>query len=285
MTPTLTTSPLAYRGDGTGRPASVTLPPAAAPAWKDGRLRKHWRYAGIWSATVSVCAAQVAVGPLTQEFWAIWLPGTGELHHRTRLRPGRVHFGADRLRVADGDVDIDVLLPSEPASAFEVITPVDRAWTWTRKTATRARGHVRIGSRHLEVDAPALVEDNGGYHPRHTHWWWAAGAGTLTDGRPAMWNAVVGLNDTLPHIENTVWVDGTPQPTGLVQISPDLTTTRFDDGTALTFTVGVDRTAITNLLAVRSQYRAPFGRFTGTLPGGLTLAEGHGVMEDHHARW
>ena len=31
-----------------------------------------------------------------------------------------------------------------------------------------------------------------------------------------LWDAVVGLNDTLPHIENTVWIDSSPQPIGLV---------------------------------------------------------------------
>ena len=63
------------------------------------------------------------------------------------------------------------------------------------------------------------------------------GAGKLTDGRTVMWNAVVGLNDTLPHIENTLWIDGDQ----------------------------------------------PFGTFAGTLPGGLELSEGYGVVEDHRA--
>ena len=88
----------------------------------------------------------------------------------------------------------------------------------------------------MPVDGLAMLEDNDGYHPRLTHWWWAAGAGRLTDGRTAMWNAVVGLNDTLPHIENTVWIDGDPQPIGLVTIAEDLTRVTFDDGATLRFT-------------------------------------------------
>jgi hypothetical protein len=36
---------------------------------------------------------------------------------------------------------------------------------------------------------------------------------------------------------------------------------------------------------VRYSYRQPFGTFTGSLPGGLALAEGFGVMEHHDAHW
>jgi hypothetical protein len=40
-----------------------------------------------------------------------------------------------------------------------------------------------------------------------------------------------------------------------------------------------------NLLLVRSDYRQPFGTFSGALPPGLELASGFGVMEWHDARW
>ena len=40
-----------------------------------------------------------------------------------------------------------------------------------------------------------------------------------------------------------------------------------------------------NLLLLRSDYRQPFGVFSGTLPGGLELAEGYGVMEQHDVHW
>lgn len=36
---------------------------------------------------------------------------------------------------------------------------------------------------------------------------------------------------------------------------------------------------------MRSSYAQPFGTFTGTLPGGVTLAEGLGVLERHDAVW
>jgi hypothetical protein len=36
---------------------------------------------------------------------------------------------------------------------------------------------------------------------------------------------------------------------------------------------------------MRSYYRQPFGTFTGELPGGLRLADGYGVMEEHEVWW
>jgi hypothetical protein len=36
---------------------------------------------------------------------------------------------------------------------------------------------------------------------------------------------------------------------------------------------------------VQSRYRQPFGTFSGRLPGGLELAAGYGVMEEHDVRW
>jgi hypothetical protein len=39
------------------------------------------------------------------------------------------------------------------------------------------------------------------------------------------------------------------------------------------------------VLIMRNRYRQPFGEFSGRLPGGLRLAEGYGVMEQHDVRW
>jgi len=44
----------------------------------------------------------------------------------------------------------------------------------------------------------------------------------MADGRVVTWSVIVGLNDTLPHIENTLWIDGVPQQIGPVTFAPDL---------------------------------------------------------------
>ncbi|HEX4671658.1 MAG TPA: DUF2804 family protein, partial [Solirubrobacteraceae bacterium] len=57
---------------------------------------------------------------------------------------------------------------------------------------------------------------------------------------------------------------------------------RVDD---LTFHPEAERRHSQNLVLVRSRYRQPFGTFSGTLPGGIALGKGYGVMEDHDAWW
>jgi hypothetical protein len=53
----------------------------------------------------------------------------------------------------------------------------------------------------------------------------------------------------------------------------------------LQFSAQAQRNRTENLLVLSSSYRAPFGTFSGTLPGGLAIARGLGVIEHHRAKW
>ncbi len=278
-------SAIAYRGDGRGRPTSIPLPPDRAPWLRAFRLRKYWRYVGIWSDTVSICVARVNVGPVPQEFWGVWDRSDRTLHEHTRLRAGRVQLEPGRIQVADRGNRLDITLDEDDRTAFEVVTPVGRSWTWTRKQAIRAYGSAVVGGQRIPVDGVAMIDDNDGYHPRFTHWWWSGGTAELADGRVATWSVIVGLNDRLPDIENTVWIDGRPLAVGPVTFARDLSSVAFADGTALHFTQESERASTVDLFVIRSAYRQPFGTFTGTLPGGLVVRQGYGVMEDHRALW
>jgi hypothetical protein len=88
---------IAYRGDGSDRPATIPLPPATALMFRGFRMRKHWRYVGVWSPSVSICDARVQVGPLVHEFWGAWDRGSGILTEHSRLRARRVHLRPGRL--------------------------------------------------------------------------------------------------------------------------------------------------------------------------------------------
>jgi uncharacterized protein DUF2804 len=276
---------IGYRGDGSGRPADLPLPPSRAPLRQGRVLHKHWRYVGVWTETLSLCAAVVHVGPAVQEFWAVWDRERGVLTERTRSRTQGVRLSGARLLIRDGAVRGDVELLEGGAEPVEVVTPVGAAWTWTRKELVRAEGLVTVQGRRLPVLGPALVDSSAGYHPRETRWRWSAGAGRLVDGREVAWNLVVGLNDTPPYGENTVWVDGRATAVGPVGIDEDLATVRAEDGGVLHVEHEAERRRTTNLLLVRSSYRQPFGRFTGRLPGGWPVTQAYGVMEDHSARW
>jgi hypothetical protein len=77
-----------------------------------------------------------------------------------------------------------------------------------------------------------------------------------------------------------VWVDGVAAETAPARFDADLTGIG-----ALRFSAEATREQRQNLLLVRSRYRQPFGTFSGELPGGIELADGYGVMEDHDVWW
>ncbi|HEY8865824.1 MAG TPA: DUF2804 family protein, partial [Solirubrobacteraceae bacterium] len=139
--------------------------------------------------------------------------------------------------------------------------------------------------REVAIDARAFIDDSAGYHDRHTAWRWSAGLGTATDGRALAWNLVDGIHDSPRDSERTVWVDGAPAEVGPVQFATDLSAVAFAEGGALRCAAEATRAREDNLLLFRSSYEQPFGSFGGELPGGITLAEGYGVMERHDVVW
>jgi len=254
------------------------------PMVRRGRPLKRWRYIGAYGADVMACVCEVRMGPLPQRFWAIAERGR-PIVTRTTNRAGGVHVDGARATVASGDVRIE--LEVEEGGAIETIHPSGSSgYVWTSKQAgVPVRGEVVVGGRRHAIDALGVVDDTAGYHQRHTAWRWCAGAGRLDDGRTVGWNLVTGVNDAVEGSERAVWVEGVPFEPAPVEIADDLGCVRFADGAELRFDAWAERAERTNLVVVRSSYRQPFGEFAGTLPGGLALAEGRGVMEWHDVRW
>jgi hypothetical protein len=157
---------------------------------------------------------------------------------------------------------------------------------WTRKQAgVPVRGSVEVDGRSYAVDCLGAVDDTAGYHRRHTTWSWSAGVGRGAGGERIGWNLVTGVNDTPTGSERRVWIDGEPSEVGPVEFAEDLSRVAFAEGGGLDFVSWGAREDHTNLLLLRSSYRQPFGTFSGTLPGGVELAEGYGVMEWHDVWW
>jgi hypothetical protein len=255
------------------------------PLLRGGRPLKRWRYVGVYDAAMQLCAGIVRVGPLAQTFWAVWDPEAQRLRERTRLlRPGAVRIDDARLHVRDAGVVVDLAL--DRGAPVEVVSPHGSEYIWTRKQGgVRALGVVRLGQQERRIDARAVIDESAGYHARATAWEWSAGVGAAVDGRPMAWNLVDGVHDGDQVSERTVWVDGVPRELPPVRFAPWLDAIRWPGGEALWFEQQAERRHDDNLLVVRSTYRQPFGRFTGTLPGGVELAEGWGVMERHDALW
>jgi hypothetical protein len=239
-----------------------------------------------------VCLARVDVGPFGQTFWALVDRESGELHERTRTRlPGargevwrEERDGRMTDRARSGEILID--LKVDEGEWHEVTCPTQAgAFVWTRKLCgAPVNCYVRVGERHWDKEARGVVDESAGYHPRHTVWSWSAGVGQTTDGRSVGWNLVEGINDPPQGSERAIWVDGTPSEAAPSHFD-GLEGIAFDDGSRLDFSAEAERKAKQNLLLVRYAYRQPFGTFTGTLPGGIELESGIGVMEHHDAWW
>lgn len=260
------------------------------PLRRRGRPLKQWRYVGVYTPEVMVCVGAVQLGPAHQSFWAAWDRERELLVQRTRLSRGGVLMAPGRVLVQDRDKDgvpfgVDVLL--DEADGVETISRHGRQYAWTRKQGgVRAVGSVRIGDHDVRIlDARAVVDDSAGYHARRTAWRWSAGVGRASDDREVAWNLVDGLHDAALGSERTVWVDGEPVEVGAAAFAADLGGVTTADGGDLRFAAEAVRERRENLLLVRSSYRQPFGTFSGSLPGGIELAEGYGVMEEHTAAW
>ncbi len=276
---------LPVRGDGTARPAGIPLPPARMPLLRDGRPLKRWRYVGIYGAEVMLCAATVRIGPVPQAFWAVLDRSSGRLHEHTAFTPGLVAVGDGHLSVHGRGIDIDLAL-TPAGTPMEIVSPHGGSYIWTRKDPVRARGTVSAGGQTWGIDCAGLIDASAGYHARETAWRWSAGVGTAVDGRALAWNLVAGVHDAPGASERTVWLDGVAHEVGPVDFPGDLDGVAFTQhGAQLRFSAEAERAQSDDLKLFRSDYRQPFGTFSGSLPGGVELAQGFGVMEWHEVRW
>ena len=276
---------LPYRGDGTGRP-DLPLPPARMRLVRDGRPLKRWRYVGVFGERLMLCAGIVRVGAFRQAFWAVWDRERSVLRSRTRIVLPRRGVRLPHGSVALDDRGVRAELAVEPGAGVETVSEHGSSYIWTRKSGgARVHGWVELDGERIAVDAPGCVDDSAGYHARHTAWEWSAGAGVARDGRAVGWNLVTGLHDAPIGSERTVWIDGAPVETPPVTFTRDLGAVRFASGEELRFCEEARRARRDELGVLASDYVQPFGTFAGTLPGGLVLVAGRGVMERHTARW
>lgn len=146
---------------------------------------------------------------------------------------------------------------------------------YSHKGLMPVEGRLLLGRDELVFgndDGYLLMDDHRGYYPYRMEWDWVT-AGTWRDG------ALVGFNltrnqsiDPARYNENCFWIGGVAHalpPVAFVRHdsrSPEQWTIRDRDGRVdLTFTVEVDGRVDINAVVVRSDYRGPFGTFTGTL--------------------
>jgi hypothetical protein len=277
---------LPYRGSGADRPPEIVVPPARMPLLSGGRPLKRWRYVGVYGERLMLCAGVVWVGVLPQTFWAVWDRRRLALRERTRMaRPRRfVSLPPGLVVIRDGTVRADLVV--EPGEPVETASRHGSGWIWTRKQAgVRVYGRVVLDGEEILVDDLGCVDESAGYHARSTAWDWSAGVGRLVDDRAVAWNLVTGVHDAPAASERTIWVEGAPVEAAPVDFGEGLDEIAFADGAVLRFEAEATRSRTDDLGVFKSEYVQPFGTFSGTLEGGLELAEGRGVMERHSALW
>jgi hypothetical protein len=272
-----------WRGPGSNRP-DLPLPPGPMPLRRDGQIRKRWRYVGVFGEELMLCLARAEVGPLQQSFWIFWDRSDRRHEARTILRPG-----SREVRMDGPDVEIDspglrASLSLGQCLPIESICPSGSGWGWTRKRAgVPVEGTVEVPGKRWQISARGVDDESAGYHRRHTSWRWSAGIGRAEDGRRLAWNLVEGVNDPATESERAIWVDGEPREPAPVRFR-GVEAIEFADGPPLEFASESAHARDENFLLLRSRYRHRFGSFSGGL-GGLALAEGFGVMEEHDAVW
>jgi hypothetical protein len=265
------------------RELGLALPPARMPLLRRRRPLKRWRWVGVFGPGLMLCAGDARVGPLPRRWWAIAEPDRPVVERTTLGSHGLV---VDEGRVAFRGDDVRAELEIGDGDAIEIASPSAAGYIWTRKRAgVRAHGTVELDGRSMEIDARAFIDESAGYHQRHTVWRWSAGVGRAESGDAVAWNLVTGVHDDPRASERTVWIDGRPREVGPVEFEDGLAGVRGRDGSELRFDAWSAREDHANLLVFRTDYRAPFGTFSGTLPGGVALAEGYGVMEEHDVYW
>ncbi len=158
--------PALARAPGPAAPTDLPLPPdSRLPLLGPGRrIRKKWRYVGVFCDEFLLCAARAQVGIVGQTFWAIVDRETGEMTEQTRKHPpfgrGEVwSLAADRSAWPLGSDDDGVVtwIDSKLGRAelrigagrwVESVCPTEEGgWVWTRKRIAPVECDVRMPGR------------------------------------------------------------------------------------------------------------------------------------------
>ena len=283
-------SALPLRSDGTRRPAGLPLPPARMPLLRGGRPLKRWRYVGVYGPQIMLCAASVRIAGDP--------PGVlGGARPRDRARwPTARAFTPGLVAIADGHLSVrGARRRDRPGAAAggradggdepaRRLVHLDAQGPDPRRRARDGDGpHARdrpCGPRSTRRRATTRARPRGAGRPA-----WAP----RRTGAPLAWNLVTGVHDA-PVQQRADRLGRrrrrtSPRPSRSPATWTAWTSPRTTATARLRFTAEAERARRDDLKLFVSDYRQPFGTFSGTLPGGVELAEGYGVMEWHDVRW
>ena len=252
------------------------------PLLRGGRQLKRWRYVGVYGPDLMLCAGRARVGVIPQGFWGVVERGR-PVRERTATGGAGVRFDGSRVLIDSSGVRADLLV--EEGGGVECVNAHGGArLRLDAQAGGRARARVGRARRPPRRGRRAGASST---RPPATTAATRAGCGRRASaaargGERVGWNLVTGVNDGPSASERTVWVDGEPVEVGPVEFAHDLS--RVGD---------LDVRRVAGLRARRRHERPDLRvalppavrEFSGTLPNGLELAEGYGVMESHDVTW
>ncbi len=297
---------------------------------------KRWCYAGIVSPDLFFGAAVVHLGYAASGFCFGFDRNTRQMIEFTSVGPplGRVRYdrnpetGISRFKAPgkfieiSGDLKTGRRLKADLAGKGPALTadiefsasdtgfapmhfPMDMgqgktAFT-TKAAGLKANGRVWLGDKAIDLSPDnsfALFDWTHGAYHRQTFWNWACGAGWARgeSGVCAMgFNFSRGVYEN-GRLENTLWIDGVPEPAGEMDYIYDsqnpLAPWKIcskDRKINLTFFPEGMRRADDNFIVLASRFIQPCGRFEGTITTesgtALILEKTGGVVEEHYAKW
>ncbi len=227
------------------------------------------------------------------------------LRYPQNLLDGEVSWSGDGadfrfgFHLSRDEVDVAVSIPAaegRPAMSLElrgdstgqepVVVSIpfnDRRGMYSHKACVPAVGSLTVGDDVFEFEAgrsALIADDHRGYYPRVMEWDWGTAAYTASDG------TLIGLNltrnasiDPERFNENVIWVGGRAHPLPAVTFvrhdttatSPERWEIRDRAGRVnVDLDVLIDGRVDINAVVLKSKYRGPFGRFSGT----ITLEDG-----------
>lgn len=268
-------------------------------------MLKRWQYAAIVSEEAFVSAAVVNLGYAGFAFVSAYDRLAREEAAMQRLVPfalgvkvaSGIADGQTRMRLPGLRIEMDnakrQLAIQVPGIAIEASWDAGEAWDshWEigeagydhtcKLMGVASKGILTLKDRKRSLEGHALLDHTEGRLARTTTWRWAAGVGRAGN-RLVAWNLRTGLDDPEER-ESAVWVDGVPSAPGPARIAPGSQWEVSAGALDLCFDPDGERCEDKDLWLVKSRYRQPWGRYSGTFEG--VPLEGYGVVEDHWALW
>lgn len=288
-------------------------------------MLKRWQYMGVCSRDVIFGIAIVHMGYLSNIFAYAYDRTEKKLREFNTNQPlaantvfegnmlgGRTRFHSNSVTIdmenTPGAVKLSAeinhtleahLVFSHNAPSLSIVTRVGlQRFNYTNKEAgLPVEGTVKMEGKtfNFRPDVPSGVIDyTFGYLARNTFWNWASGSGLDKNNRKIGFNLVQGVNET-GFTENVFWINGKMVKTDVIDfqyndldILSDWRIRSNDGKVDLTFHPEGERNSKINLGVIASQFRQPFGRFSGVLRDGWTvcrLRDVSGFTEEHESKW